>query len=54
MFILQKIYTTKDIPTNNMTLLKWLGIAITCSTEGYKINERIWDVKEKNSNYKDI
>ena len=49
--IIYSVYTTKDIPTNTMTLLKWLGIVITCSTEGYKINERICDVKEKlNSN----
>lgn len=44
------ISTGKDIPTNTMILLKWLGIALTCSTESYKINERICDVREKNNN----
>lgn len=47
LIIVYSIYTSKDIPINTMTLLKWLGIALTCSTEGYKINERICDIKEK-------
>ena len=50
LIILYSIYSTKDIPTNTMILLKWLGIAITCSTEGYKINERICDVRESSNN----
>ncbi len=50
LIITYSVYSTKDIPTNTMILLKWLGIAITCSTEGYKINERICDVKEKRQN----
>lgn len=55
LIILYSVYSNKDVPTNTMILLKWLGITITCSTEGYKINERICDVREKrNSNNNNI
>lgn len=41
------VVTGKDIPSNTMTLLKWLGIALTCGAEGYKLNDRLCSYNEK-------
>lgn len=41
------IISGKDIPTNTMTMLKWIGIALTCGAEGYKINDRFCNHREK-------
>lgn len=43
LLIVYSVLTGRDIPTNTMTLLKWIGIALTCGVEGYKINDRICD-----------
>lgn len=44
--IIYSVLSSKDIPSNTMTLLKWIGIALTCGTESYKINDRICNIKE--------
>jgi hypothetical protein len=42
---LYSVITSKDIPANTATLLKWIGIVVTFGVEGYKINERICDIQ---------
>jgi hypothetical protein len=46
---LYSVATAKDIPGNTATLLRWLGIVVTFGVEGYKINERICDVRSGSS-----
>ncbi|GHU27465.1 hypothetical protein FACS1894152_4140 [Bacilli bacterium] len=45
--ITYSVMTGKDVPANTATLLKWMGLAVTCGVEGYKINERICDIKDR-------
>ncbi|MDR2777185.1 MAG: hypothetical protein LBB24_00200 [Rickettsiales bacterium] len=42
---LYSVITSKDIPANTATLLRWMGVVVTFGVEGYKINERICDIR---------
>ncbi|MDR1426021.1 MAG: hypothetical protein LBI70_03460 [Rickettsiales bacterium] len=45
LLVLYSVVTTKDIPENTATLLRWIGVIVIFGVEGYKINERICDIR---------
>jgi hypothetical protein len=45
--VILSFFLGRDIPPNTIGLLKWLGSIVITSVEGYKINERICDLKSK-------
>jgi EamA domain-containing membrane protein RarD len=45
--VLASFLLGRDIPVNTVGLLKWLGSILVTSVEGYKINERICDIRDR-------